>query len=68
MNCMHADKNYNPEMCSTYWNGLKHNYRLVTKGDDISTFNIFTPNDFETGNQTEKLMHYTFVFQIFVFM
>lgn len=29
---------------------------------------MYTPNDFVRGDETQKLMHYTFVFQIFVFM
>jgi len=30
--------------------------------------NMYTPNDFEEWNETQKLLHYTLVFQVFVFL
>jgi len=53
--------------------------KKVESGEDLSTFecndsiledqtNMYTPNDFQSGDMTQKLMHYTYVFQVFVFM
>jgi magnesium-transporting ATPase (P-type) len=30
--------------------------------------NLYTPNDFKEGDETQKLLHYTLVFQVFVFL
>ena len=46
MNCLHKNKLLN---CDTYWSGLDKS-------------KIYTPNDFERFDETQKLMHYTFVF------
>ena len=30
--------------------------------------NLYTPNDFVKFDETDKLLHYTLVFQVFVFL
>jgi len=56
MNCQHKGLS-DVAKCDEYWKGLQ-----------ADTTSIYTPNDFKVGEGTQKLMHYTFVFQIFVFM
>lgn len=50
MNCLKENKII-PADCDTYWDGLQS-----TGGS------IYTPNDFEKFDETQKLLHYTFVF------
>lgn len=49
MNCAQADKL--PTECDAYWTDL-------IKNKD----NVYIPNDFKKFDETQKLMHYTFVF------
>lgn len=61
MNCMiHEEKSEDgwvnePTACDTYWAGLNAD-------------TIYTPDQAADYEHTEKMLHYTLIFQVFVFM
>jgi len=58
-------------ICKHYKSGLTEEERKdfeCTDAIKTDPANMYTPNDFKEFDETQKLLHYTLVFQVFVFM